>query len=552
MLEKIYIKNYVLIKELTIPFQANFNVLTGETGAGKSIILGALSLILGERADTNTLFDSQEKCIIEGHFDIKKVPGCLAFLAAHDLDQEQHTIIRREISPQGKSRAFINDSPVNLQVLHAFTSQLVDLHRQFDNLAVRDQTFSFEILDALAHHKETLDTYKLAYKHHVQLEQSYQDLISNKAKAQQDLDYKKYLLEELEGYDAQPQELELLAEKVQTLAHADEIRQNIQSMVYGLQEEEQAIIQQLRRMLQTLQQTEKLDPSLAPLSTRLSSSYEELKDLSKELEQHLTGIESNPEELFNTQERLDTGYKLLKKHNVLQTQELIDLQLQLHKEIGKVANIDEEIALLEQQIKASQAEVLLLAKAISQQRLLAAAPFEAKVTESIRLMGMKNAHFKVSIETLEQPNTMGIDVVQFIIDSNNSGRYAPIQKSASGGELSRIMLAIKTITAQDIALPTMIFDEVDTGISGESAKQVGDLMKELGNFHQIICITHQPQVAAKAHHHYFVYKKENDLQQVETAIALLNESQRVQAIARMIGGDNLSEAALNNAKELMA
>lgn len=552
MLEKIYIKNYVLIKELLLPFEPNFNVLTGETGAGKSIILGALSLILGERADSNALYNPSEKCIIEGHFNISKLENCQNFLRENDLDIEPVTIIRREINAQGKSRAFINDSPVNLQLLNSFTSQLVDLHRQFDNLAVRDQLFPFEIVDALAHHKQLVDEYKSQYKNWVSLQQTLQQIKDNKAAAQRDLDFKKFLLQELEEYDVKENEIEELTESVHRLSNAEDIRQNIQGVVYGLVEDEQALIHQLKKMTQSLQQTIQMDNRLESPYVRLNSVYEELKDVGYELQQQLDHIDISPEQLAQQQDRLNDGFRLLKKHNLQTTEELIVLQKQLASEIGNITNIDDEIITLEKQIEKQEIDLKSLAETISNNRKKYAQPFEEKVTESIRLMGMKNAHFKVELAKTEQLQINGIDNITFTIDSNNSGRYALIQKSASGGELSRIMLAIKTITAQDIALPTLIFDEVDTGISGESAKQVGALMKELGQYHQIICITHQPQVAAKAHHHYFVYKKEDELGQVNTSIQQLGPEQRIKAIARMIGGDNVTEAALNNAKELMA
>lgn len=552
MLEKIYIKNYILIKELTLPFQPNFNVMTGETGAGKSIILGALSLILGDRADTNTLLQTDEKCIIEGHFDISELANCKLFLEENDLDYEPHTIIRREISPQGKSRAFINDSPVTLQLLNQFTSQLVDLHRQFDNLAARDHEFTYQIVDALAEHKAELQAYETLFKEYNKQQHLLKNLIDNKHAAQQELDYKLFLLEELTQFQAKEDEIETLEASAKLLEHADEIRQNLQSVSYGLSEDEYAVTHQLKKMLQSLQQTQKLDEGLQTIIDRVNSVYVELKDIAEEIDTHISKIEVHPEQLSQAQERLDMGFKLLKKHQVNTTNELIAIQQNLEEAVGSVANIDEEIEQLTHIVEQTKTSLTHIAQQLHEQRTIAAVPFAEKVTTYIRLMGMKNAHFKVDIQTLPNLGAKGLDALAFLIDSNNSGKFAPIQKSASGGELSRLMLAIKTITAQKIALPTLIFDEVDTGISGESAKQVGELMKELGSYHQIICITHQPQVAAKAHHHYFVYKKENEQQQIETAIKALNESQRVQAIARMIGGDNVSEAAMNNAKELMS
>jgi DNA repair protein RecN (Recombination protein N) len=550
MLEKIYIKNYILIKELTISFRSHFNVITGETGAGKSIILGALSLILGERADTQVLIDATEKCIIEGHFNIAGHVGCKAILKANDLDVEDQTIIRREISPQGKSRAFINDTPVTLSLLNEFTSQLVDLHRQFDNLSVRENNFSFQIIDALANNQELLQQYQSELKKYQGLQKKYNDLLQNKHQLQQELDFKQYLLQELESFDAKPNEIEQLEDQVKALQYADDIKQGVLGVQYGLVEDEMAINHQLKKMVQSLQQVAKLHSPVESLAQRLESVWIELKDIANELTNVLDSVEENPELLQTTSERLDLGYKLLKKHNVLDTEHLIQLQLQLAREVGSVLNLDEELMHLEQNIAAKNETLQQMADLLSEQRKATTPTFGAKVNDYIHLMGMPNAHFDVQIVDVDNFDIYGKNNITFVIDTNKSGKYAPIQKSASGGELSRIMLAIKTITAQAIALPTMIFDEVDTGISGEAAKQVGNLMKELGTLHQIICITHQPQVAAKAESHYYVYKR-NEGDGVTTSIRLLEENERVEAIAQMIGGETLSEAALNNAKELM-
>lgn len=551
MLEKIYIKNYVIIKELSIPFEPNFNVITGETGAGKSIILGALSLILGERADSQVILNPEEKCIIEGHFNISGNHTCREILRQHDLDVETHTIIRREINAQGKSRAFINDSPVNLGLLNEFTSQLVDLHRQFDNLAVKDHLFAFQIIDALAGNQDLLHTYQQQYREHQRLQKQLQELTGNRQAFRQELDYKQFLLQELEDFAIRDNELEQLADEARSLEHADEIRQNINSVLYMLEEDENAVNHQVRKMLQVLQQTSRIYPGVTASHNRLDSAWIELKDIREELEKSLEGIDTDPQQLAVIQERLDTGYKLLKKHGVRDSAELIAVQQQLQSDVQKVLHIDEDILNLEEKVAGLAASLNEQAQQLHRQRNSAIAPFEAKVNEYIHLMGMVNADFRVDLQPVQQLDHLGKSAITFMLDSNKSGRYAPVQRAASGGELSRIMLAVKTITARAIELPTLIFDEVDTGISGEAAKQVGTLMKELGACHQIICITHQPQVAAKAHQHYFVYKQEDEQQRISTSIRRLDESERVTAIAQMIGGNQLTDAALNNAKELM-
>ncbi len=551
MLEKIYIKNYILIEELTIPFHPHFNVITGETGAGKSIILGALSLILGERADSQVLIHPESKCVIEGYFNIADHPQCQALLKEHDLDVAAETIIRREITPQGKSRAYINDSPVNLSILQEFTSQLVDLHRQFDNLAVRDQQFTYQIIDAIANNDAAISVYKEQYKAFMIAQKELQRMVHNKAQIQQELDYKRYLLQELEQFDVKEDELETLEAAVKTLEYADEIRLNLETVQYGMEEEEHALLHQLKKMVQTLQQTAKLHEPASVLANRLDSAWIELKDISQEISTLLDGVEANPQQLQLMRERLDAGYKLQKKHQVSSSKELVAIQLKLAQEVGSVLDLDEEIDKISRKLEQDKLELLDKAHALSAARKQAAPPFIQRVNEYLHLMGMPNAVFDIQFQQLDDIDTLGIDFLQFVIDSNKSGKFGAIQKNASGGELSRIMLAIKTITAHYISLPTMIFDEVDTGISGEAAKQVGRLMKELGAYHQIICITHQPQVAAKAHNHYFVYKYTNESGAITTSIKELSEDERVVTIAQMIGGKDLTEASMSNAKELM-
>lgn len=551
MLEKIYIKNYVIIKALALPFESNFNVLTGETGAGKSIILGALSLILGERADSKLMLNSDEKCIIEGHFNISSYPNCKAILQDNDLDVEEHTIIRREISPQGKSRAFINDTPVNLNLLHEFTSQLVDLHRQFDNLAVKDQLFPYEILDALAGNADKLKTYQDHYKSYTQLQKQLEELLANKHNFQQELDYKQYLLNELKEFDVQENELETVAEELKTLEHAEEIQQGLQGVLFALEEDENAITHQLKKAVQALQQISRYLPEADALQQRMDSTWIELNDIKEELAKAGDQVELDPERLQIIQERLDTGYKLLKKHGVHESADLIAIRKELKTFVNQAEHLDDNVTGLEQAIQTTYQTLLQTAQELHRERTATVQPFEDKVNEYIGLMGMPNARFKVQLETKAKPDALGNSEIIFLLDSNNSNRFSPIHKSASGGELSRIMLAIKTITAQAINLPTLIFDEVDTGISGEAAKQVGILMQSLGAYHQIISITHQPQVAAKAHHHYFVYKKEDNQQHIATSIRKLDDNERVAAIAQMIGGNQLTDASLSNAKELM-
>lgn len=551
MLQKLHIKNYAIIDELTIDFDANFNVITGETGAGKSIILGALSLILGDRADTSVLINTDEKCIIEAYFHTADNIAVQQLLQREELEQDAQTIIRREINSAGKSRSFINDTPVNLQLLNELAVLLVDLHRQFDNHALKDDKFMYQVLDAMAGISDQTKQYTIQYKKYKQKQNELQAFLADQSIWKKEADYKQFLFTELEEANFKTDEIELLNEEVTKFSNINLITTTLEATTYALESSENAVLSELKKITQQLNSITNAYPTISPLAERLESSWIELKDIYQDIDALKSTIDLDPETLAQMQERLDLGYKLLKKHNVLTTQELLVIQGDLALELQQKNNADEHIAQLEKEIANIEKALRAEGDAIYTSRTATATPFGLEVNKLLHLVGMPNAVFKIECAPTEQLTEYGNSTIQFLIDTNKSGKFNPVQKTASGGELSRIMLSIKTLTAKAMSLPTLIFDEVDTGISGEAAKQVGILLKTLGAYHQIISITHQPQVAAKGDTHYYVYKKQQNDQFVKTMVAKLKEEDRVKAIAQMIGGDTLTEASLNNAKELI-
>ncbi|HRP89953.1 MAG TPA: DNA repair protein RecN [Edaphocola sp.] len=550
MLQKLYIKNYAIIDELEIAFDQHLNVITGETGAGKSIILGALSLILGERADSSVMIKTSEKSIIEALFDTQENTEFEVLLKENDLDPQHPTIIRREIAPGGKSRAFVNDTPVNLSVLNSLTACLVDLHRQFDNRALEDTKFMFESIDAIANilpetkaYKKQFDTYKF-------LEKKKETLLTEQAQWQKEADYQQFLFDELETANFKAGEIEHIEAQLKQLSHAELIQNTLTETNHILAESEQAIIAQIRKLGQQMLAIGNYQPEAESLSTRLSACYEELKDVAQECDLLKDKIDLNPLALQEMQERYDLGNRLLKKHAVLNTDELLQIWQDLSGKLGKQQNLNQEIEALELDIQKEKRNLEELALKITKNRQKAILEFVPAVNALLQKIGMPNAKFKVALEPITALNQYGKDQILFLLDANKSGKLLPIQKAASGGELSRIMLSIKTLTAQALHMPTLIFDEVDTGISGEAAKQVGSLLRTLGSFHQILCITHQPQVAGKGNKHFYVYKEEEN-KKINTKIKELSIDERVQLIATMIGGAQPSEAAIENAKELV-
>jgi DNA repair protein RecN (Recombination protein N) len=550
MLQKLDIQNYILIDELSIDLSKQLSVITGETGAGKSIIMGALGLILGDRADSTVCRNPEKKCFIEGTFHLTNVAQYKAFFEENDIDLSDELIIRREISAQGKSRAFINDTPINLNELKQLTSQLVDLHQQFDTLSLGDTDFQRSVIDALAGLHKDLAPYQLSFSTWKQNEKKLQQLVEQKAAFDQTESYKQHLLEELAALDLKENELENLEQELKFLENAVTIKSQLDASVQALDSSDNPIVQQIKQIANNLEGISKWQPDFEDLLSRLKAAQIELADIASELERWQDKIDFDENKIITLQERLSAGYSLQKKHKVQSTNELLAIQQQLETDLQAVLNIGEEIAALEKQVIAESLQVKKLATDLTSQRNKQVEPFTKKVNNLLKQVGMPNASIKVVIETI--PYTIyGQDKVDILFDANNMNKYEPIRKVASGGELSRLMLCIKSLVAQSMDLPTMIFDEIDTGISGEPAKQVGILLQELGAKRQVLCITHQPQIAAKGHSHLYVYKEQKG-STTNTHLKILSQEERVQHIARMIGGDPPSKTALENAKELLA
>lgn len=550
MLQKLDIQNYILIDALSIDLSSQLTVITGETGAGKSIIMGALGLILGDRADSSVCRNPEKKCFIEGVFKLQNIEQYKSFFDANEIDLSEELIIRREISAQGKSRAFINDTPINLNELKQLTSQLVDLHQQFDTLSLGETDFQRSVIDALAGLNKDLAPYQKTFSNWRDNEKKLQVLVAQKNAFDQTESYKQHLLEELAALELKEDELEALEQELKFLENAVTIKSQLDASVKALDSSDNPIVQQIKQIANNLEGISKWQPEFEGLLSRLKAAQIELVDIASELERWQDKIDFDENKINTIQERLSAGYSLQKKHKVQSTNELLAIQHQLETDLQAVLNIGEEIAALEKQVIAESLEVKKLATNLSAQRNKQVEPFTKKVNSLLKQVGMPNASIKVVIETISY-TIYGQDKVDILFDANNMNKYEPIRKVASGGELSRLMLCIKSLVAQSMDLPTMIFDEIDTGISGEPAKQVGILLQALGANRQVLCITHQPQIAAKGHSHLYVYKDQKG-STTNTHLKTLSQEERVQHIARMIGGDPPTKTALENAKELLA
>ncbi len=551
MLQKLSIRNYAIIDHLVLSPDPRLNTVTGETGAGKSIILGALSLILGDRADTSVLINKSEKCVVEAQFEVTGNEVFRAALRAEDLDDEPQCIIRREISTSGKSRAFINDTPVNLGTLHKLTSLLVDLHQQFDHLALQNDSFQLDVLDAIAKSTPQVTAYAGLYGRYRKVSGQLAALRAEQAQWQKEADYKQFLLDELLQAAFKDGEIEQADTQLKSLGHAERIQAVLGGSRALLEEGEQPFIHELKKAIQQMQGIAEWLPASVPVAERFQSVWAELKDLCDEVGQLERAVSLDPELMQRLQERMDLGYRLFKKHGVTDTAGLLALQARLDSELQASLNVADRIEDLSVESARLLQELQSAADALSALRGGVAPGIAKEVTRLLGLVGMPNARFDIRLTKLPQPGPAGIDEVRFVLDANKSGQFLPLHKAASGGEMSRIMLSIKSLTAQAMQLPTLIFDEVDTGISGEAARQVGILLRSLASYHQVICITHQPQVAARGAQHFFVYKDEGEGGRITTKVRTLEGDQRIRAIAQMIGGEEPSKAAVENAKELV-
>lgn len=549
MLSHLIIKNYALIRHLEISPSRELNIITGETGAGKSIMLGAIGLMLGNRADTKVLFDENEKCIIEGTFNIKGY-DLKSFFEEADLDYEEECIIRREISSTGKSRAFINDTPVNLDVLKKWGSSLVDVHSQHETLLLANAQFQISILDAFAGNKNLLAEYKELFKEYKRIQAEYEDITSRAAEEKKQLDYNSYLLKELSEASLEDGEQEKKEEALKVLENAEHIKSRLDTafnMLSGGTDRD--LIVQLQEVRKQIDQISSLSSQYEALRERLQSVLIELKDISGELENENDKVEHDPQSIEATQERLSIIYNLQKKHQVQTIAELLSIQQQLEKRMEYTLNLDENIASLKNKMEATFKLVLSTGKKLSDARQKAAVPIKKELESLLREVGMPNATINIEIKETT-PAMYGIDQVSVLFSANKGIAPQELKNAASGGEFSRLMLCIKYIIADKTALPTIIFDEIDTGISGEVAIKVGKMMKQMAKSHQVISISHLPQIAAQGKAHYYVYK-DNSSDKTISKMKLLSEEERVKEIAQMIGGSKPSETAIQSAKEML-
>lgn len=553
MLQKLHIHNYAIIDSIEINFSNHLNIITGETGAGKSILMGALGLILGERADTSVLLDKEKKCFIEGIFKTN-YSSVKDFLIDNELDAEPEMLIRREISANGKSRAFINDTPVTLSQLKQLSQLLVDLHQQFDTLELNNNDFQREVIDALAGNGKLISEYQEVFKKYRNELQELEKLKTEQLTANKELDYNQFLFDELNDADFKENEIEDIDAEIKLMSNAENIKSTLAEIYFQMEESELPLVQQIKTLNQKLQSLERLYPEIEKLSGRLSSVQIELKDIASEIDAINSKVNYDEEKINLLNDRMAVGYALLKKHNVNTTAELLEIKDQLATELEKVINLTDAIAKKEKQSKEYFEDALKRATIISQRRQKEIAPFEEKVNKLLSQVGMPNAKIKVEIKEEETLNLFGNNKIEFLFNANLSSanrQFEPVRKVASGGELSRLMLSIKSLVAKSVQLPTLIFDEIDSGISGEAARQVGIIIKELTTAHQVIAITHQPQIAAKASTHFFVYKEIKE-DKIITAIKVLNEDERITAIATMLSGKKPTAAAFENAKEMIA
>jgi DNA repair protein RecN (Recombination protein N) len=551
MLQRLSIQNYAIIDELEIDFSDKLNVITGETGAGKSIIVGALGLILGERADSNVLVNKEKKCFVEGIFEIKGKEEIKRFLEEGELESNDELIIRREIGTNGKSRAFVNDTPVTLSQLNELCSSLVDLHQQFDTLQLGKNDFQREVLDALAGHSDLLNNYQQVFTSWRLSKKEWEQLKERKQQFEKEFDYNQFQYNELKEAAFRENELEELDAELKLLNNSEGIKAVLLKAHGELKENETPIVQQLKILLNQLQGYSSYHPDLPALIQRIQSATIELQDIADESNRLSSHVSYDPEKIEQINERVSEGYKLLKKHGVKTTNELLQIQQQLAEKLQAVLDIDEQLLKKEKGVTETYKQAFLLADKIFEGRKKQIKPLEEKVNNLLVQVGMPNARISVETQNLASLQEHGYDSNEFLFDANKSGQFLPIRKAASGGELSRLMLCIKSLVAQSIDLPTLIFDEIDTGISGEAARQVAIIMKGLASKRQVVCITHQPQIAGKADSHFFVYK-EIVKNAVKTNIRRLTSEERITAIAKMLSGEKTTAAAIENAREMVS
>ena len=554
MLYSLHVKNLALIKEQEIEFSKGLNILTGETGAGKSIIIGAIGLLLGQRADSRSIKADAKRCVVEATFDLSQ-DALEPFFQENDLDFDgAECIIRRELTSAGKSRAFINDTPASLTQLKELGEQLLDVHSQHKNLLLGKEDFQLNVLDIVANHQETLDAYKTEYQSYRRLSKQLEEALEEAEACKEDEDYLRFQVNQLADANLKEGEQEELEEEAETLEHAEDIKSSLYAAANHLQSSNEGadVLGLLKQSISEIQSISSVYSSAEEWAERLDSCYIELKDVANELENQAEDVEYNPQRLEQVNERLNTIYTLQKKHGVESVEELLTLQKEMEEKLLRITNSDDFIEQLRQQVEARKEKALALAKKLSQSRTATAKRVEKEMEERLLPLGMPNVQFKCSILAIpSELSSTGYDQVQFLFNANKSGEPKPVSQIASGGEIARVMLSLKALIAGAVKLPTIIFDEIDTGVSGSIAEKMARMMQEMGERgRQVISITHLPQIAALGAHHYKVYKEDTD-DATLTHIIPLNDEQRIEEIACMLSGEQLTQAALDNAKTLL-
>ena len=549
MFSSIRIQNYILIQQVTIDFDKGFNVITGETGAGKSILLGALSLLSGKRAELNVLKNKEEKCVIEGFLHIEK-ESFQDFFAQLDIDFDKETIIRREISPKGKSRAFINDTPVNLKTLESFSQQIVDIHSQHQNLQIKEETFKLAVLDTMAQQNDYLESYREKFYQYKKQEQEYQSLLKESKKSQQEADYWQFQWEQLSEAQLQEDEQEELEQFLEQSKHTEEIKQHIGNAFYLLSDNEYAVVSALQNIKQELSSIQNIFPSVEEYLKRIESNLIDLQDIAPDLERLTEDINYNPQKVEENTQRLNLIYELERKHQVSSITELLAIQNSLEEKLSKIASFDSVIEKQKRALEKSKEEIDAIAQKLSENRKAIIPKTEKRIVDILTELGINNAQLAIQLSDSEELGENGKDIVRFLFTANKGVELEEIEKIASGGEISRLMLALKYILSQSSNLSCLILDEIDTGISGETAKKMAHLMQEMSKNRQLIIITHLPQIAAKGDKHFKVVKTE-EKESTKTQVIHLNKEEKLKEIANMISGENITATALQNAKELI-
>nr|WP_299388765.1 DNA repair protein RecN [Allomuricauda sp.] len=549
MLTNLSIQNYALIDDVNVSFTDGFTTITGETGAGKSILLGGLSLVLGKRADLTSLKNQAQKCIIEADFDVSKY-NLKAFFDTNDLDYEDSTILRREILPSGKSRAFVNDSPVNLEVLKRLGEQLVDVHSQHQTLQLTENDFQMRVVDALAENQEALINYKIQLQAYKVASKNLSELIEFQANSNKEHDYNSFLLKELQTAQLREGMQEELEQEYEQLNNVEQIMEQLASGHQLLNDEQMGVLGRLADLKRAFQNLAEYGDRYDSLNDRIQSIYIEMDDIAGELEHLKDGVEANPSRLETVNGQLQTLYDLQKKHQVASVKELMAIQDQLAKRVDAVENIESKIQEQQLELEKKTKAVQVLAERLRDSRNAVIPKLKSMLQENLYALGMPSATFKIEINPSETFKANGKDDLVFLFSANKGSAYGELKKVASGGELSRIMLTIKSILARYEQLPTMMFDEIDTGVSGEISNRMGEIMKEMSETMQVFSITHLPQVASKGAQQFKVYKEEN-LVGTTTQMKRLSEEERIQELAEMLGGKTISESALAHAKQLL-